>query len=321
MPNDPESPAQDPQPEEPDCPCCEVFIYDVIQSATDFIYAINCCNGADLHIRINSPGGSVFDALAMYSYLKSYSGKVTVTVDGIAASAASFLMLCGKVRNIVKGGFVMIHNPWSMPAGDSSVLRKEADLLDNIAEQLVRLYSTYLKCKPEEIKSMMEQETWLGSDKAVALGFATNEIDGAPVLAVVNGEKFKNAPAPVAAANKSAEGIFDKIASIFKPKPQDAKITDLENANVILTKKIADLENKLTEQAKLIKTQEETIDDLEDTVEEFEKIPGGAPIKQDATPDTSSNTNYTETFNKLRGNAKAAYAQKFFKELMREAKE
>jgi ATP-dependent protease ClpP protease subunit len=112
-------------------------------------------NGKDVTVRINSPGGSVTDGLAIYNLLNQYDGNVTCIVDGLAASMASVVAMAADDLQMPKGSFLMIHNPWIMSAGDSKQLRKDADVLENMRETLAKIYSFKTEKDIDEIKAIV----------------------------------------------------------------------------------------------------------------------------------------------------------------------
>lgn len=176
----------------------EIFIYDDIgaygTTAADFISTVkNTLDGKALNVRINSLGGSVFDALAIYNFLKS-RGNVDTTVDGIAASSASVIAMAGAKRYMPDGAFVMVHNPWNYAQGDATQLREQADMLDQVAGVLATIYSTATGISKADARSMMDSETWMDGKTARAKGFATHDAPGAPAQARVKAGAFRSTP-------------------------------------------------------------------------------------------------------------------------------
>jgi len=126
---------------------------------------------SEISVRINSPGGSVWSAQAIYSLLKGHSAKVTVHVDGIAASAASLIAMVGDEIIMPENTMMMIHSPMIYGAGNARDLRKLADRLDKSQQSMIAAYSR--SGQPEDkIKEMLEAETWLTAAEAIDLGFA-----------------------------------------------------------------------------------------------------------------------------------------------------
>jgi ATP-dependent Clp endopeptidase proteolytic subunit ClpP len=135
--------------------------------------ALASLSGKRVKVFINSIGGSVSDGIEIYSALKKHSAGVDTVVYSLAASIASVVMLAGQNRTIGADALVMIHNPWTIAAGDSSRMRKNADVLDKHGETMVNIYARTMKASVAEIKAMMESETWLNADEALELGLAT----------------------------------------------------------------------------------------------------------------------------------------------------
>lgn len=152
----------------------ELFVYDEIGvwgvTAQQFINDLKAASGG-VDVRINSPGGSYFDGVAMMNAMKRH-GDVNVFVDGLAASAASVIAMGGKTVTMAESAFLMIHEPWSIVAGPASAMRKEADVLDEISASLAKLYARNSDTPEDEIRQLVEDETWLDAEKAVELGFA-----------------------------------------------------------------------------------------------------------------------------------------------------
>ncbi|MBP0904168.1 head maturation protease, ClpP-related [Mariniflexile gromovii] len=156
---------------------------DVID--TKFIASLQKKTG-DITVKINSPGGSVFHGYAIYNALKEYDkGKITVHIDGVAASMASVICLAGHKIIMAKNAMYMIHNPQSGGFGESKDLRKQADLLDKIKSVLMETYSNKTGIKNNELAGMLDDETWLTSDEALKLGFV-DEIKNDTLTKVTN---------------------------------------------------------------------------------------------------------------------------------------
>lgn len=126
----------------------------------------------DLTVAINSVGGDVFAGISIYNSLVQYSGRVTVRVDGLAASIASIIAMAGDKIIMSPGSEMMIHKPWTLAIGDSEELQKNIEILDKIQESLVSIYTARTGLTKEEIVTMLEAETWMTADEAVEKGFA-----------------------------------------------------------------------------------------------------------------------------------------------------
>ena len=191
----------------------EIAIYDDIGaygvSARDFIAELRTLSAPVIHLSINSPGGSVFDALAMYNALRQHSADILVDVLGVAASAASLVAMADDKIVMPENSFMMIHNPWSATAGNAEELRGMADTLDKITASLVAIYAGRTGKPEDEIKALLDAETWLSAEEAVAKGFADELRPAMPIAARFELERMPEAvrnvwaqsmPAPVAMA-------------------------------------------------------------------------------------------------------------------------
>ena len=126
----------------------------------------------DITVWINSPGGDVFSAAQIYNLLRDYDGKVTVKIDGIAASAASIVAMAGDEVQIAPVSLLMIHQPVTVAVGDTKEMQKAIAMLDEVKEAIINAYQAKTGLSRKKISTMMEEETWLNAKKAVALGFA-----------------------------------------------------------------------------------------------------------------------------------------------------
>jgi ATP-dependent Clp protease protease subunit len=126
-------------------------------------------------VRINSPGGSVFEGLSIYNLLTAYPARLTVEVTGIAASIASVIAMAGQYLRIYENSFLMIHSAWSFVIGNASDMAAESDVLRKIDESLVGIYSSRTGIASGKISKMMAAETWL-SKRAFRSNKETKEI-------------------------------------------------------------------------------------------------------------------------------------------------
>lgn len=160
----------------------EVFIYDGIGlfgvEAESFISQINALDVEAIDLRINSPGGNVFDGTAIYNALRRHKATVNVKIDGLAASMASVIALAGDTVEMADNAFFMIHMPWSLVIGDSEDMRKEADVLDKLADQAVATYVKNSSLDEEQVRTAMAEETWYSAKDAFDAGFIDSIYDG-----------------------------------------------------------------------------------------------------------------------------------------------
>lgn len=124
----------------------------------------------DLTVWLNSPGGDVFAASQIYTMLRNHKGKVTVKIDGIAASAASVVAMAGDETLIAPTGMLMIHNPSTVAFGNKEAMQKAIELLDEVKESIINAYEEKSGLSRSKIARMMDDETWLNAKKAQSLG-------------------------------------------------------------------------------------------------------------------------------------------------------
>ena len=125
----------------------------------------------NLTVWLNSPGGDVFAASQIYSMLKNHKGKVTVKIDGIAASAASVVAMAGDETLIAPTALMMIHDPSTCATGNKSDMEKAIILLDEVKESIINAYETKSHLSRNKIAKLMSDETWLNAKKAHEMGF------------------------------------------------------------------------------------------------------------------------------------------------------
>lgn len=142
-------------------------------SVKDFLADLRAVNSDKVTVEINSPGGDVFAGLAIYNGLRASGKHITVKVLGLAASAASLVAMAGDEIEMPENTMMMIHNPWSAVMGDADDLRETADVLDKIGASLVSTYAKRTGKSEDEIKRLLDAETWLTAQEAYEMGFAT----------------------------------------------------------------------------------------------------------------------------------------------------
>ena len=138
-------------------------------SAQSFVEEIKEYEGKELAIHINSLGGEVFDGMAIYSIIQRRKAKTTVYIEGIAASIASVIALAADEVIMSENSLLMIHNAWGGTQGDASEMRKQADVLDKITNEIAEIYVKKTNLPYDEIIRLMSDETWLTAEEAVAL--------------------------------------------------------------------------------------------------------------------------------------------------------
>lgn len=127
---------------------------------------------SDVVVNINSPGGDLFEAFAIYNMLREHKGQVTVKVLGMAASSASVIAMAGDEIQIAKAGFMMVHDVWTIVMGNANDLRDVADQMDPFDAAMADIYAAHTGQTAKYIKKMMDAETWINGSAAVEQGFA-----------------------------------------------------------------------------------------------------------------------------------------------------
>lgn len=126
----------------------------------------------DVIVNINSPGGDLFEGLAIYSLFREHKGNVTVKVLGLAASAASIIAMAGDEIQIARAGFFMVHNTWVMAVGNRHDLRDIADTLEPFDFAMADIYTARTGLDPKAVQKKMDAETWVNGSAAVDEGWA-----------------------------------------------------------------------------------------------------------------------------------------------------
>lgn len=126
----------------------------------------------DIVVNINSPGGDVFEGIAIYNAFREHKGKVTMKVLGVAASIASIIAMAGDRVEVPKSGFLMIHNATVVAMGDRHDLIEIANVMESFDKVFASIYATRSNLDEREIGKMMDRETWMGGDEAITKGFA-----------------------------------------------------------------------------------------------------------------------------------------------------
>ena len=153
-----------------------VYLYDAIDpywgiDAGEFVKALSEITAKTIHLRINSPGGSVFDAEAIQTALQQHKARVVAHIDGMAASAATYVALAADEVEMSDGAMFMIHNAWTFAFGNASELVDTAALLEKIDANLLRDYQAKTGASAEQIKQWMDAETWFTAQEALTNGF------------------------------------------------------------------------------------------------------------------------------------------------------
>jgi ATP-dependent Clp protease protease subunit len=160
-----------------------IYLYDAIGGwygidAEQFAQDLAGIDADVIHLRINSPGGDVFDGRAIATSLKAHRAKVVAHIDGLAASAATYVALAANEVEIAKGAFFMIHNGWTIAIGNASEMEKVVALLRRVDTSIVQDYQGKTNIDEQQLRDWMAEETWFTAEEAVEHGFADSLFDG-----------------------------------------------------------------------------------------------------------------------------------------------
>lgn len=174
--------------------------YDDETSAISFKSDLDELGDVDtINLHINSPGGSVFEGIAIHNMLKMHKATVNVYVDGLAASIASVIAMSGDTIFMPENAMLMIHNPWTFAVGNAKELRKQADDLDRIAQASIKTYLSKSNGKIDEetLTQLLDEETWLSAQEAFDYGLADEVLEANQAVASLPGEfleRYKRVP-------------------------------------------------------------------------------------------------------------------------------
>lgn len=184
----------------------EIFIYDEIGffgiRANDFVADLRKIKTARIDLRLNSPGGSVFDGHAIYNALREHPATVVTHIDALAASISSVIALAGDEVVMAANAFLMIHEPWSIVIGPAEDMRKEADLLDKITGVIADVYVARSDFSQDEVLAAMAAETWFTAEEAEAAGLVDSVADAGEASARFDLSIYEHVPDGLAPSNE-----------------------------------------------------------------------------------------------------------------------
>jgi len=227
----------------------DIHIYDEIGvhgvTAKSFLEDLKGLKGKDITVHINSTGGDVFQGQAIYTALKNYSGKVTVKIEGLAASMATIIALAADKVEMTSNSLFMIHSPMSNVFGNKSQMRKQINALEKVETTMLSVYKAKTNISEDEIEQMMARETWLSAHEALELGFVDEVLGAVKVVARYDLSGYQN---------KTPEQILNTL-NINNPKEKSTMSEDLKTWFV---GQISDLKNMITGNAEepQVKTEE-----------------------------------------------------------------
>ena len=165
----------------------------------------------DITVWINSPGGDCIAAAQIYNMLLEYKGNVTIKIDGIAASAASVVAMAGNKVIMSPVSMLMIHNPMTMAAGDTTEMKKAISMLTEVKESIINAYELKTGMSRDKIAKLMDAETWMDANKAVELGFADE---------ILSSESSVMPSAVLYSENVVSRKLWNKMSAKYRPKEQ-----------------------------------------------------------------------------------------------------
>jgi ATP-dependent Clp endopeptidase proteolytic subunit ClpP len=203
----------------------EILIYDEIGAfgipAKAFLDELKALGPvAELTVRINSPGGSVFDGVAIYNALKRHEARATLWIDGIAASIASMIAMAGDEVVMPENAMLVLHDPSGLVMGTASDMRTMAEALDRMKAGMVAAYRDKSGRDGAEIEALMAAETWLSAEEALELGLADRVEAPVRMAAHFDLSRFRNPPLQLAAHAATPSPQEDDMSDSKKATPR-----------------------------------------------------------------------------------------------------
>lgn len=193
-----------------------VYMYDAIGGyfgidPQNFVTRLNNIESPEIKLHINSPGGDVFDARAIATAIKQHKSKITAQIDGLCASAATYISAACESVSMADGGFYMIHEGWTLAIGNKNDLTKMVDLLNKVDAAIVNDYERKTGKDRDQIENWMADETWFSAEEALENGFIDQliEEDAVENTAKWDLSAYSNAPKNMN-STKSSDDEFEK---------------------------------------------------------------------------------------------------------------
>lgn len=234
-----------------------------------------------IRVRLNSPGGDVFQGAAIYNLLRDHEAKVVVDVDGMALSAASVIAMAGDEIRMAENAMMMVHDPWTITAGAADDLRKDADRLDKVKASIVTTYARRTGKGEEELAQLMADETWMTAADAIELGFIDTITGEQKVAASVRPEllaRFRRAPdelappapRPLGSARRAVHlAAAHRAVAPTQPQPPSGpspKDSDMKSLFAILALSANATEDDAIAAVRKLQTQAKLAADVEEIV-------------------------------------------------------
>lgn len=239
-------------------------------TAKDIVNQLREYKGKDLTINVMSLGGAVFEAFAMYDFIKMHEGRTTVNIIGATASSGTVIAMAGDEVDMSENAWFLVHNAWTEIRGNAKELRETAEYLDNIDDKLASIYQKKINKngknkKKSEILSLMEEERWIDASEAIAWGFVNQVIKDKRVIENSVKEKINNSYLP----KIKNMGFIDKMREVFGIEATDETAVNdsIVNAKLNFENEIK-IKNEEIEQLKTdVQTGAEKVAELETELE------------------------------------------------------
>lgn len=243
--------------------------YDDEVSPKQFREQLDKVSG-EITVRINSPGGDVFAGMQIYNMLKDRSGSVTVIVDALAASAASFIAMAGDKIIMNTGSMMMVHKASTIAWGNEDEMQEVIEMLRKTDDSIVSVYAARTGKSKEEIKQLLADETWMTADEAVEMGFADEAMAGKTSLS----NAVKNA---LGFTQEVQNAAMQPVMSLTKKLKNETKIADTTEEVTDVTEEVSgETQGETTDPAKAEEVKEDEIEDVvvlddDETTEEIKE--------------------------------------------------
>jgi len=249
----------------------EISIYGPIGgfdiNAKDFAEDLKGIEAETIHLRVDSPGGSVIDGISIFNALQRHPAKVITHIDSLAASMGSVVAMAGNEIRMANNALLMIHEPWTVAMGNADELRKNADTLEKMSGNILQAYSRS-QYTPEEVADLMKSETWMTAQEALDAGFVDYIDDGLKAVAsIVDAANSAELQVPteklIASINGKLDAVVkqrDEIKAQLTAQSQelvDAR-AELEAAEIVL-KEVDEKEAAFKAQIETAKAELETV--------------------------------------------------------------
>lgn len=219
----------------------EIFIYDEIGywgvTAKQFVADLKALgNITHIRLHINSPGGDVFDGIAIFNALKFHGAAITVYIDGLAASMASVIAMVGNPVIMPENTMMMIHKPWGFAGGDADDMRDYADLLDKVESVLIPAYAAKTGKSHDEIAALLEDETWLTGEECLSQGFADQVTPSLQAMACIHSkriEEFEKMPNSIRNMVTPPRNVTSREPQNPTPQPPNPASEEVIRAQVL----------------------------------------------------------------------------------------